>query len=407
MNIASWLYRSGLSHPARPAAATGTRVVATYGELADARRAAGRRLARPARPQARRARRHRRQEFASTISNCSTASGTRGSPRCRPMPSCTAPSSATFSSIPARASALPRKGLDAEIAPHAPQIARTPDRHRRRRLRGAVCRRSDRRSCRARPTIWPGCSTPRAPPGGRKAPCSRIDNLVDGEPGLWQPRSMPVTPGDAILHAAPMSHGSGVYIMQHVARLGVQVMPESGGFEPEEVIGLFNAWPRMSMFAAPTMIKRLVACPADCNAENIRTLIWGGAPMYVRGCAGRARPFRAAAGADLRPGRGADDHHHAVEAGHRRPRSSALARAAGLRRQALCLRRGDGRRRRRQAGGARRDRRNPRAAAWSWPAIGRTRRRAPRRCAAAGCTPATSAFSTRRAISTSRTAPRT
>ena len=37
----------------------------------------------------------------------------------------------------------------------------------------------------------------------------------------------------------------------------------------------------MSMFAAPTMIKRLVDCPADCNADNIRTLIWGGAPMYV------------------------------------------------------------------------------------------------------------------------------
>jgi long-chain acyl-CoA synthetase len=35
------------------------------------------------------------------------------------------------------------------------------------------------------------------------------------------------------------------------------------------------------MFAAPTMIKRLVASPADCNAENIRTLVWGGAPMYV------------------------------------------------------------------------------------------------------------------------------
>jgi long-chain acyl-CoA synthetase len=78
-----------------------------------------------------------------------------------------------------------------------------------------------------------------------------------------------------------MSHGSGLYIMAHVARLGVQVTPESGGFEPEEVIGLFNAWPRMSMFAAPTMIKRLVACAADCNAENIRTLVWGGAPMYV------------------------------------------------------------------------------------------------------------------------------
>ncbi len=91
----------------------------------------------------------------------------------------------------------------------------------------------------------------------------------------------PVTPGDAILHAAPMSHGSGIYIMQHVARLGVQVIPESGGFEPEEIAALFNHWPRMSMFAAPTMIKRMVDSPAALRPENIRTLIWGGAPMYV------------------------------------------------------------------------------------------------------------------------------
>ncbi len=91
----------------------------------------------------------------------------------------------------------------------------------------------------------------------------------------------PVTPGDAILHAAPMSHGSGCYIMAHIARLGVQVVPESGGFEPDEIAALFNHWPRMSMFAAPTMIKRMVVSSANCNAENIRTLIWGGAPMYV------------------------------------------------------------------------------------------------------------------------------
>jgi len=46
---------------------------------------------------------------------------------------------------------------------------------------------------------------------------------------------MTPTPGDPILHAAPMSHGSGLYMMPYVARLGVNVVPESGGFEPEEV----------------------------------------------------------------------------------------------------------------------------------------------------------------------------
>ncbi len=90
-----------------------------------------------------------------------------------------------------------------------------------------------------------------------------------------------VAPGNPVLHAAPMSHGSGMYIMPHIARLGVNVIPESGGFEAPEVLSLFDAWPRSSMFAAPTMIKRLVESNADCDPDSIRTIVWGGAPMYV------------------------------------------------------------------------------------------------------------------------------
>ncbi len=90
-----------------------------------------------------------------------------------------------------------------------------------------------------------------------------------------------VLPGDPILHAAPMSHGSGLYMMAHVMNRGVNVVPESGGFEPEEIFALFRAWPRTSMFAAPTMVKRLVECPAECVSGNIRTIVYGGAPMYV------------------------------------------------------------------------------------------------------------------------------
>jgi long-chain acyl-CoA synthetase len=87
--------------------------------------------------------------------------------------------------------------------------------------------------------------------------------------------------GDAVLHAAPMSHGSGMYIMPHVARLGINVIPESGAFEPDEIFDLFRAFPRTSMFAAPTMIKRLTESAAECDPANIRTIVWGGAPMYV------------------------------------------------------------------------------------------------------------------------------
>jgi long-chain acyl-CoA synthetase len=89
-----------------------------------------------------------------------------------------------------------------------------------------------------------------------------------------------IAPGDPILHAAPMSHGSGLYMMAHVMRRGVNVVPDSAGFEPEEIFALLRAWPRTSMFAAPTMVKRLVECPADCDTRAIRTIVWGGAPMY-------------------------------------------------------------------------------------------------------------------------------
>ena len=91
-----------------------------------------------------------------------------------------------------------------------------------------------------------------------------------------------VSPGDALLHGAPMSHGSGLYIMAHVARLGIQVIPESGGFDAEEIITLLAKWSNVSMFAAPTMVNRLVDCALECDANHIRTIVWGGAPMYVK-----------------------------------------------------------------------------------------------------------------------------
>ncbi len=89
------------------------------------------------------------------------------------------------------------------------------------------------------------------------------------------------SPGDPLLHAAPMSHGSGLYMIPYVMRAGVNVVPESGGFDADEIFSLIDAWPRTSLFAAPTMVKRLIDYPAECRPDHIRTIIWGGAPMYV------------------------------------------------------------------------------------------------------------------------------
>jgi acyl-CoA synthetase (AMP-forming)/AMP-acid ligase II len=93
-------------------------------------------------------------------------------------------------------------------------------------------------------------------------------------------------PGDSILHAAPMSHGSGVYGLPHVAMGALNVVPESGGFEPDEIFRLIAAHRGVSFFAAPTMIVRLLASGAAGGADlrNLKTITYGGAPMYVADC---------------------------------------------------------------------------------------------------------------------------
>ena len=88
-------------------------------------------------------------------------------------------------------------------------------------------------------------------------------------------------PGDSILHAAPLSHGSGLYALPHFAAGAVNVIPESSGFDAEEVFGLIDAHREMSFFAAPTMVVRLLGSPAARAVPNLKTIAYGGAPMYV------------------------------------------------------------------------------------------------------------------------------
>ena len=92
-----------------------------------------------------------------------------------------------------------------------------------------------------------------------------------------------VSEHDCIIHSAPMSHASGCYALPHVARGAAQVIPESGGFHPEEIIDLLEHHAGASFFFAPTMIVRLLESRriADVNRDHLKTIIYGGGPMYV------------------------------------------------------------------------------------------------------------------------------
>ncbi len=93
----------------------------------------------------------------------------------------------------------------------------------------------------------------------------------------------PVSAKDSILHAAPISHGSGLYGLPHIARGAVSVVPYSGGVDGDEIAALLQRWSGVSFFAAPTMVKRLAGDPAIANADlsHLKTIIYGGAPMYM------------------------------------------------------------------------------------------------------------------------------
>jgi long-chain acyl-CoA synthetase len=277
MNQALWLFRSALQHPSLPAVASGTRVVATYAQLAE-----------------------RAARLAGALRRFGLAPGDRVAIVAKNCPDYLALLygiwHAGLAAVPANAKlhgaelgyilehssarvCFASAGIDTEVASHAPTS-----------LERLITIGSAEFNA-----LFAADAIDLVPRAGNDLAWLFYTSGTTGRPkgAMLTHRNLaaaseayaaevdPIAPGDAIIHAAPMSHGSGLYIMAHVGRLGVQVVPESGGFEPEEVFDLFRHWRRASMFAAPTMIKRLVECPADCRADNIRTLIWGGAPMYV------------------------------------------------------------------------------------------------------------------------------
>jgi long-chain acyl-CoA synthetase len=278
VNLALWLHRAGLSHGDRPAIGRGARVVATYRQFAGrAARLAGALVARHGIAPG--------DRIAIAAKNCVEYleilygiwhAGAAAVPANAKL------HGAELGFILKQSGArlcFASEGLDTAIAPHAP-----PGLERLITI-----------GSRDYAALFAADPIPVAPRDGndlawlfytsgttgRPKGAMLTHRVLDVASHAYLAEVDPVAPGDALLHAAPLSHGSGLYNMAYVARLGVNVVQESGAFEPDEVFRLFDAWPASSMFAAPTMIKRLVASPADCRTGNIRTIIWGGAPMYV------------------------------------------------------------------------------------------------------------------------------
>src|ERR1700730_16231075 len=278
VNLALWLHRAGLSHGGRPGLGLGTRGIKSYRDVA----ARASKLA------------------ASLRQRLGLQAGERVAIAAKNCPDYVELMFGIWhgglAAVPANAKLHGRElgyilqhsgarvcfaseGLDAEIAPHAPQtleglivigsrdfdalFAADP-------IAGWPCRGDD--------LSWLFYTSGTT---GRPKGAVLTHRVLAAASFAYASEVNPIAPGDPLLQAAPMSHGSGLYMMAHFARLGVNVVPKSNGFEADEVMQLIDAWPSTSMFAAPTMVKELVDCPTSCNPDRIPTSVWGGAPMYV------------------------------------------------------------------------------------------------------------------------------
>lgn len=277
MNLAAWLETAGKDEPSRPALGLGPRTLRTYGELAE-------RVAR----------------LAAALKAFGLVPGDRVVIAAANSPdyleTMYAIWHAGLAAVPANAklhgselgailelsearACFASSGLDAAIAPHAPASLE--------RLITIGSAEHDRLFAAGPAALVPRDGSDLAwlfytsGTTGRPKGAMLTHKVLAVASDAYANEVDRVAPGDALLHAAPMSHGSGLYMMAYVMRRGVNVVPESAGFDPPEIFELFRAWPRSSMFAAPTMVKRLVECPAECDPAGIRTIVYGGAPMYV------------------------------------------------------------------------------------------------------------------------------
>jgi acyl-CoA synthetase (AMP-forming)/AMP-acid ligase II len=89
---------------------------------------------------------------------------------------------------------------------------------------------------------------------------------------------------DVVMHAGPMTHGSGLWILPITAGAGTHLIPTSRNFDPDQIFSLIQSRRVTKIaFIAPTMVTMLLNSPAvdKYDTSSLRFVGYGGSPMYV------------------------------------------------------------------------------------------------------------------------------
>jgi acyl-CoA synthetase (AMP-forming)/AMP-acid ligase II len=91
----------------------------------------------------------------------------------------------------------------------------------------------------------------------------------------------PVADGSVYLHAAPLTHGSGLYLLPATARGATNVIAPGLRFSPTSYLDLIEEHRAThAAFLAPTMLKRLLDEARGRTLTSLRSIVVGGAPLY-------------------------------------------------------------------------------------------------------------------------------
>jgi acyl-CoA synthetase (AMP-forming)/AMP-acid ligase II len=93
----------------------------------------------------------------------------------------------------------------------------------------------------------------------------------------------PLVPEDVVLHAAPLTHGSGLYALPAFAKGATNIILHTHSFDPAAVFDLIQRLRVTTIaFLAPTQIKMLLNGPHQSyDLSSLRCIAYGGGPMYV------------------------------------------------------------------------------------------------------------------------------
>lgn len=93
-----------------------------------------------------------------------------------------------------------------------------------------------------------------------------------------------LTPDDVVMHAGPLTHGSGLWMLPITQGAPVQLINDSASFDPEHIFALIERHKVTKIaFIAPTMITMLLRSPVigKYDMSSLRFIGYGGSNMLV------------------------------------------------------------------------------------------------------------------------------